>query len=719
MLNTKIIVDNKKLAIFEIDKSKNIERKIYESEDFCQVIKQLTKIDLEDDIFRENYFEEEELEEEVKKVDFQFRLVKILKNGMFIIVSENIITYGAYFFIKFNNIKKDIEIIEEEGYSKFEFIKEFSNGNFLYINSFPITLYNANYKVFDIEKNESHRLHSYDEYDRLSEFVYFINGFAFINNAGSYNCQFSSRYLNVLEGLDFKIYEIDFFGFHIYIRKIIYDDKYLYLFIKDDDDEDKKVGDGVDRVYILNIKKKKFYPNFIKFSNEKNISVTELDNKKIKKYSIKKNIKSIFDKIIKSKEINAINIIYHDENLKFDGKQIILDSQYIQKDTKGSLILTNKLENLDILLKKLIKDQITSKFFLIVNGSSAEKTFDFINNKNYKSLFINGIIYTSNLKKYKDIKEKHPDFFKIICVERKKIVKFIEKIVKKIKLNNANYYINPIINNFRYKEIYYPLHKELSKYYGDETEKSFDANYKIFSQFLENEAKIPNEIKESLLKSCQLYKELNNKNYEEIIIGYIKDENFSETLNILLMKKDISIYNKIGYFASNLTHSFVQYGKNTKRAVNYSMTFYCGILLDIVELLELLKNRGLTITFPNFVSLLNNRDSAANVSERKLPDKERKDKELYSVIMTINYLFNDGYEPCIFNIKNISQNPDEEEFILLPFTFLNLKSIEIDSIKFIADLELDIIGKKEILEYKIKESKNIEFDNLKNIMFSK
>ena len=87
--------------------------------------------------------------------------------------------------------------------------------------------------------------------------------------------------------------------------------------------------------------------------------------------------------------------------------------------------------------------------------------------------------------------------------------------------------------------------------------------------------------------------------------------------------------------------------------------------------------------------------------------------------MKINYLFDNGYEPSVFNLKDLSDSPDEQEFILLPFTFLKLKSIRIDSSKYIADLELDILGKKEILENKIKESKTIEFDEKQNIMFAK
>ena len=43
--NNKIIIKSKKLSIIEVDKTKNVENKIYESDDFTQVIKELTKIE--------------------------------------------------------------------------------------------------------------------------------------------------------------------------------------------------------------------------------------------------------------------------------------------------------------------------------------------------------------------------------------------------------------------------------------------------------------------------------------------------------------------------------------------------------------------------------------------------------------------------------------------------------------------------------------------------
>ena len=241
---------------------------------------------------------------------------------------------------------------------------------------------------------------------------------------------------------------------------------------------------------------------------------------------------------------------------------VVLNSQYIERQVKGSLILSNDIENFDLLMKKIKKEKTSSKFILIVNGGSSEKIFNFIKKNNYNNyLFQNGIIYTTNLEKYENIKKKYPDFFKIICVNRNQIVKYLKETFEKIKNNNVNYYINSIINNITYKEVYYPLHKELSKFYGDETENSFTLNYKILSDFLKNEKEISYEIKKSILRSCELYEELNKKNYEEMITNYLKDKLFSKSLNFLLKQKDISIYEKIGYFVSYIIYSFVEYGK--------------------------------------------------------------------------------------------------------------------------------------------------------------
>jgi len=166
--------------------------------------------------------------------------------------------------------------------------------------------------------------------------------------------------------------------------------------------------------------------------------------------------------------------------------------------------------------------------------------------------------------------------------------------------------------------------------------------------------------------------------------------------NELLMKKDLSVYKKIGYFAGNLMHCLVEYGKKMKKGVNSKNTFYKGLNLNIIDLLEFLKNRNFMITFPYFLSTTDKINLAEIFSKRNVPEKARKEKEFYSVIMKISYLYENGYEPSIFDLKGLSQYPDEEDYYLLPFTFLNLNKFTIDSNKYTADIEFLVIGKKEI-----------------------
>ena len=182
------------------------------------------------------------------------------------------------------------------------------------------------------------------------------------------------------------------------------------------------------------------------------------------------------------------------------------------------------------------------------------------------------------------------------------------------------------------------------------------------------------------------------------------------------MTKNLNIYNTIGYFASNLMNSIVQYGKKRNKGINKVTTFYTGMQLDIVDVLEFLKNRNFFITFPYFLRMSTNKKFVELISKK---NSDKKGKETYSVIMQIDYLYSEGFEPCAFDLREVVQYPDEEEYILLPFTFLYLKTIIIDSNKLVAEIHLQVIRKVEILEYQIKRNKNIEYDKVRQILIAK
>ena len=258
----KIIIENKKLTIFEIDTAKNLENKIYESDDFTEVIKKLTKFEIEEN-------------------NFNFALIKNMKNGIFIIESEDIVIYGAFFFLKCNKSERNIEIISEEENRQIQFITEYSNGNFAY-NSYiarPLCTEDTFY-VFDVNKNEKCFIKSFNEYDGIydSKFSSLTNGFAF-NNFFCFNENNKNSYLNIVEGINLKRYIINFIGD---IRQLISDDKYIYLLSKKTDNS----------VYIFNIENKKFYSKYFKiWSKIKEPEEIVFDESKVKSKSGNENSK--------------------------------------------------------------------------------------------------------------------------------------------------------------------------------------------------------------------------------------------------------------------------------------------------------------------------------------------------------------------------------------------------------------------------------------------
>ena len=419
-------------------------------------------------------------------------------------------------------------------------------------------------------------------------------------------------------------------------------------------------------------------------------------------------------------ENKALNIIYHDENIKYDGMSIINDCQMIQFQTKFPLILTNDIINLYLLLKNLVKNNNKSKFVLIVNGASAEKTINFIKTNNkYRQLFISACIYTGNINKYLKVKYNNQDFIENIYCDCFAIINFINICFQNLKINSERFYINEIINDYLYKKEYSILHKELSTFYGNESKEAFISNFNNIKDFINNNNEFQMGIKNSLINCFQTFSELSNKNYEEIISCFLKDNNFSKIINSLLMKKEINTYQYISYFAGNLMHSLVQYGKKKNKGVNKGKILYKGLQMNIIDLLEFLKNRGFIITFPYFFSL-GQIQFAEISSKRNAPEINRKNKDIYSVILKISYLYDDYYEPSIFETKDLASYPDEEEYIMLPFTFMTLKKIIIDSNKYTSDIELEVIGKEKILENLIKDkNKNMEYNKQKHIMIVK
>ena len=202
------------------------------------------------------------------------------------------------------------------------------------------------------------------------------------------------------------------------------------------------------------------------------------------------------------------------------------------------------------------------------------------------------------------------------------------------------------------------------------------------------EGEFPNEMKNYIIKDFEIFSELKNKNHKKIIKYYLNNYNFAKIMNLLLDKKDISIYKKIGYFAGNLIHCIEEYGKKVKKGVKSTKTFFSGMQLNIIDVLQYYRNINSSIAFPYFLSMTTKKELAEISSKRNI--SERKKKALFSVILQIEYLYEENEKSCVFELKDLSKFPEEDEFILLPFTFMQVKSVDINPNKFIVDIKLKI-----------------------------
>ena len=442
------------------------------------------------------------------------------------------------------------------------------------------------------------------------------------------------------------------------------------------------------------------------FENNNNLNLFNLNlfNKNTKKKELLNNGSLGNDK-------TPINIIYHDSNFKKNGyydKDKLKDCKVFGSCTKGNVIMTDDISNFNLLLKYISKNNSKSKFFLIVNGAAAEKVINLIRDNNYKSLFISSCIYTTKPEYFNDFMKKNSDLIKGIFTSSKKIIEFINNSYSSnLIMDNEKYYVNPIISIDEGSKImpdeYFNLFKEISDSYNDESEDSFKRKMISVKSFVENE-KFSDEIKNDLIEGFQAFSVLPQKNYEKIISCYLKNKNFSKILNLLLEKKDILIYKKINYFAGNLMHSIVQYGKKmNKEIVQDNSIFYKGLELNIIEFLEILKNIDKIITFPSFLFVTKKKEYA-ELSSKRFSHLEKNNSILYSLIMTFKYSHKKDYETTIYDLKDLFEFPDEEENVILPFTNMKINKIITDSEKHICDIELEIIEKKKIL-WKLKIKK--------------
>jgi predicted DNA-binding antitoxin AbrB/MazE fold protein len=251
----------------------------------------------------------------------------------------------------------------------------------------------------------------------------------------------------------------------------------------------------------------------------------------------------------------------------------------------------------------------------------------------------------------------------------------------------------------------------ISSHYGQTKENCFKIAISYLKDYLlwypKLKLKLPegeqNKIKiESLLETLQKFKGLND-NETDLITLYTEEYNsFYQDFNFWLNTLDPLAIQKTSWFIATVMYSLNNYGE--KKGVKNSEKLYRGIKMNLTDLLNYERAENEIICYPSFTSTTPDIDVANFFkSDGILPNQ-------YATLIKINYKQEDGFIPTAIDVSEISKIKNEKERLFPPYSFFRIKKVKIEHSNQTGNIELDSIGRKEILEKKLKDGYQISYN---------
>ena len=413
-------------------------------------------------------------------------------------------------------------------------------------------------------------------------------------------------------------------------------------------------------------------------------------------------VDTIIDKCIQDLEKAKIsieeksnnNIILYDESYDRSKNDVYEEYEKFREKTDGAFIIATSEKILDNLIEEFKGGENKYNFSLIIKGAYVEKILNKIKKDNLNRYF-------GKKCAYKLPRESNADIQNFEIPEQ-----IIENF---ILLQNENTQIYDktfkLITFKDYNNRYIDLHKFISKQYGENKEKIFNYEISYLKDFLfwypklkyKNPEEDENKSKfNSFYGILKKFKKITN-NEEYIIKLYTEEKgSYYKDFNNWLNKLDpLAIY-KTSWFIAAVMLCLNNYSNNKNLGIKENgFKLYRGFSANLSTLLNY--SEGDLICYPGFTSTSKSKDQAVRFSKRNTKDE-------YETIITINYIYKDGFKPTAVDVTKISAHEEEEECLIFPYSFFKIKKVKIDHDSEIkkAEIELDAIGRKEILELQLK-----------------
>ena len=347
-------------------------------------------------------------------------------------------------------------------------------------------------------------------------------------------------------------------------------------------------------------------------------------------------------------------------------------------------------------------------FNLIVTGRQFQKVMDNLENKKYENFIQNISIYCMNIQKYNDLKSKY-NKLKGVYNTQVKVEEFIETVSS---TEIREFPTLKIVTYNDYKEKYHDRHEKISEFYGDLTKETYNVYINEIENYINlkdsNDLRKNKEVLLDGIKTFDISKDL--ETLDKLIIKEYTKNTFHGDLNNWLRILDYNAFEAISYFTSRLMYSLNNYAQKSNHFFKKKQILYRGAKTNYINLLPFERLKGKIILLTSFTSSSEDLSVAIQFSGREKAKEIYKEFKKFSVIYKITNNVIDDCIPCGIDIQEETYFTSEKEILFQPFTFYLVKNFEFNFIECTADIELETISKKEILEEKIKYGKKVLFD---------
>ena len=434
-----------------------------------------------------------------------------------------------------------------------------------------------------------------------------------------------------------------------------------------------------------------------------------------------------------------VNLIYFD--LKMINPENYEYYNTFKFDFDGGFFAIDDLQILKKLLEEIKKEKIP--FIVLSSGSSGKDVIKIC--KKY-SFIKEVIIFCENneYNKYKNYMKDYKGYVKKVLTSFGEVYQYLRYYKFKndefnvldsfifsyedIKMNKQLEQI-PVISALEYDNYFFLIHRVYAHYFGkmdDKINEYFtESRFDKIKGYIYDLKNIKEQDKEILISRLKLL--VDKKNFAELAIReYTRESGFCYIFNQEMTKFRIKLF-PISYFMGPFLFSVNKYIYDypEKFGFNEDMILYKNIQCSIYDFFFYKMNLNHIICFPSIISTYTIRGNFTPTSQNKsLKNKLINYKDLINVTMIFNYKHNiKNKSPGIIVKDNkasdgqyISTNPNENEVILFPFTFVRITKINnlVSKKEKIYEIYLDIINREEYIEYTLKNKvhKRIKFSSL-------